>query len=741
MPVLEELQRDERHGLVYVHVEEPRLPEPGPRLEEVVKTPWLREALRARGIERLYRFQAEAVETARRGKNVFIVAGTGTGKTEAFLIPMLEEAEGRSGEVTGLIVYPTKALARDQLDRINFYSSRVFGLRASAYDGDTPEEERRRIFEYPPAVLVTNPDMIHYSLRRSSRFKDLVSTARFIVLDDAHVYGGVFGAHVHMIVRRLRRFLRENPVFIAASATIGNPREFGEKLFSSPVEVVEAGPTRRARVYHVLLSPKSRGKRAEILSLLKILSKEGLRTVVFADSHRAVELIGIEAKRHGLRVEVHRAGLLPEERRRIEEKLRRGDLDAVVATPTLELGIDIGSLDAVVMYGLPPTYSKYLQRAGRVGRRGGEAYVITVLGNDPISAYYERHPREYFSQPPDPVYLDAGNEEVLKVHLVAMAQDAPYTPSILGDAELRVLSTLESEGLVRVRGGRVHPTRKGLSFLKERENIRGVGEMIEIRVAGGRRIGFREAPQAIKELFPGAIYLHGGRVYLSLGIKGRRALVKPLPRSAPPVTTKPLYYTVPEDEKPIDARVVYGVPVEYMELKITDVVYGYVVKSFPGGETLGQHLLDEELKYSFRTKGILLHFAPRPHWSETGNAEAFHAVEHALISAGQMVTGAAPTDMGGISFPSGHIYIYDAFPGGSGVTKLLFQRLEEAIRRAFDIVSRCTCQDGCPRCIYSPYCGNNNQLLSRRKSAAVLGDMLSLRLHGAKTLRAGKPIV
>ncbi len=740
MPILEELQRRGGHGIVYVHVEEPRLPSPGPPVEEAVREEWLAQALKRRGIERLYRFQAEAAELARAGRNVFIVAGTGTGKTEAFLIPLLEAASRQGpGKVTGIIVYPTKALARDQLERINSYASGFFGLRAAVYDGDTPPEERQRIFQYPPAILVTNPDMIHFSLRRSDRFKQLISTAKVIVLDDAHVYGGVFGAHVHMILRRLKRFLREKPQFIAASATIGNPGELGEKLFSEPVEVVHAGPTRRARVYHVLLSPHEKGKMAETLSLLALLAKEGLRTVVFADSHRAVERLAIEARRHGLNVKVHRAGLLPEERRRIEEELKRGELDAVVATPTLELGIDIGSLDAVIMYGLPPTFSKYLQRAGRVGRRGGEAYVFTVLGNDPISAYYERHPREYFTQPPDPVYLDTRNEEVAKVHLIAMAQDAPYKPDQLDSFARQVLQGLIQEGLLRLRGGYVHPTRQGLRYLRERENIRGVGELVAIKVQGGRRIGWREAPQAIKELFPGAIYLHGGRAYLSLGIRGKTAVVKPLPKP-PPYSTRPLYYTLPEEGEIHETRRVYGIRVDYLDLTVTDVVYGYTVEA-PGGRTVSMHLLDQELTYSFHTKGILLHYPPRPSWSETGNAEAFHAVEHVIISAGQMVTGAAPTDMGGISFPSGHIYIYDAFPGGSGVTKLLFQRLEEAVKKAHDIVSRCTCEDGCPRCVFSPYCGNNNQLLSRRKATAVLGDMLKLRLRPAVPPRAGKPIV
>ena len=742
MDILEELKKDKNHKIVYVHVQEPRVPEPGPPVEEAVKTRELAEALKSRGITRLYRFQAEVIDRIRRGENVFIVAGTGTGKTEAFLIPLIEDSvETPPGTVRSLLIYPTKALARDQLDRIYWYTSRFFGLRAAVYDGDVPQHERRRIFEYPPKLLVTNPDMIHFSLRYSEEFKNMIGRVRYVVLDDAHVYNGVFGIHVHYVLKRLKRFLREKPVFVAASATIGNPSEFSRKLFGEEAKVIYAGAYRKARVFHILVSPTGRSKSVEAVNLLKLLQKEGLKTIVFADSHRVVESLSLLASKHGIKASVHRAGLLPKERERIEKMLRRGELDAVIATPTLELGIDIGELDAVIMYGIPPTFSKYLQRAGRVGRRGGEAYVFTILGNDPISAYYERHPKEFFSQMPDPVYLDIHNEEIAKMHLIAMSVDAPYRVDNLSEFEKSIVKKLSAEGLVKVgRGNIVYPTRKGRVYLRRRESIRGIGDIVEIYV-DGKRIGFRELPQAIKELFPGAIYLHGGRVYISLGIKNRKALVKPLPHKMPPISTSPLYYTLPEDENVLERRTVYGFLAEYLELKITDVVYGYVVKTFPGGEKIRQQFLDRELTYGFRTKGILLHMPPREDWNEIQNAEAFHAIEHALISAAQMVIGAAPTDMGGISFPSGHIYIYDAFPGGSGLSKLLYEKLEDAMKKAFDIVSNCTCEDGCPRCIFSPYCGNNNQILSRRKAKKVLGDVLSLKIRYSGLTRFGKPLV
>lgn len=739
--MLSALRSDDGHRVVYVHLEEPREPEPGPPVEEVVSKPELVEALKSRGVWRLYRFQAEAIRKIGEGRNVFIVAGTGVGKTEAFLVPVLEKlVDAQSG--LAVLIYPTKALARDQLERIDWYTSRIFGFRVGVLDGDTPAEDRKRLLLYPPRVLVTNPDMLHLVMRSRSELKELISGAGFIVMDDAHVYSGVFGSHVHYVLRRLKRLLKSHPVLVGASATIGNPSEFAEKLFGEEVEVVEAGRTRRAPVYHVMLAPKTRSRAAEVLWLLKLLSERGLRTLVFVDSHRAAESLAIQASNMGLKVAVHRAGLLPEERRRVEDALKRGQLDAVVATPTLELGIDVGELDAAVLYGVPPTFSKYLQRAGRVGRRQRVGYVFLILGNDPISAYYERNPGEFFSQAPDPVFLEPENYEVVKVHLVAMAADSPLRASELSPLERSQLDELLRLGYLRTtKSGYIVPTPLGMRFLREHDNLRGVGDQVRIVSEGGRVIGYREKHMAIKELFPGAVYLHGGRSYLSLRLEGDRAVVKPLPVKTPPVTTAPLFYTLPEEGEVYSERTVMGVRVQYLDLTVTDVVYGYVTKTFPEGQVIKQAPLSEELTYRFATRGLLLEFPRVPEWGELQNAEAFHAVEHALIYAGQLVLGASPTDMGGISFPSGHIYIYDAFPGGSGVTKALFGRLEEALRKAFDIVSRCSCEDGCPRCIFSPYCGNNNRILSRRRAEKVLADTLSLKLALERIERSGKPIV
>ncbi|MEM0009336.1 MAG: DEAD/DEAH box helicase, partial [Thermofilum sp.] len=686
-------------------------------------------------------FQEEAINAIRNGKNTLIISGTGTGKTEAFLIPIIEDLL-KEPNARAVLVYPTKALARDQVERIQYYTSAVFGFRVGVYDGDTPDRERENLQSYPPKILITNPDMLHISLRKAGFLQEFLQETKYIVLDDAHIYSGVFGAHVYYILRRLKRIVKNEPVLVASSATIGNPEEFAEKILGENYTIVSAGATRRAPIYHVMLRPVLRSKLAESIYLLQLLSSRKLKTLLFVDSHKVAESVSLLAKQAGVKVEVHRAGLLPEHRKRVEEKLKKGEIDAVVATPTLELGIDIGELDAVIMHNIPPTYSKYLQRAGRVGRRGKTGYVFLILGDDPISSYYERNPQEFYTQVSDPVFLDPANEEVVRVHLVAMSLDSPFKLEELTTFERVVCKRMEEEGYLKKDiNGYYQPTLKGLRFLRSRENIRGVGEQIKIVTETGKVLGYREYPQAIKELFPGAIYLHAGTPYISLGIKKGKAVVKLLPVKMPPVTTSPLYYTYPYDGKVYLEREVMGIHVRYLDLTIEDHVYGYVTKTFPEGQVVSQKLLEDELTYSFKTKGILLEFPPKQEWTDIQNAEAFHAIEHALIFAGQMIVGASQTDMGGISFPTGQIYIYDSFPGGSGVTKQLFYKLEEALKRAYNIVSKCNCEDGCPRCIYSPYCGNNNQMLSRRKAESVLKEVLSLKILRKPVQRTGRPIV
>ena len=739
---LKELSKDSSHKIVCSFKEEPQQLTFGREVRELPINESIKKELIKRGIQRLFLHQERALELIKKKRNVFIVAGTGTGKTEAFLIPILDDIikEPYKG-VQAILIYPTKALARDQMKRIESIIAPFFGLRVAIYDGDTPEKERKLIYQAPPPILITNPDMIHVALQGSEDFKRIISNVKYLVLDDVHVYTGVFGTHVAYVLRRLLRIINHEPIFIATSATIGNPIEFITRLTGRDFEIVKAGTGKRSETIHTFIKPVGRSKIMEALALVRFCQRRGLKNIVFADSHRIVELMKLYAKRYNIPLEVHRAGLRKDERVMIEKALKEGRILSVAATPTLELGIDIGDLDVVILYSIPATFSRYMQRTGRSGRRSGRrAYVFTILGEDPISAYYERHPEDFFREEYDPAVIDLQNDEIAKIHLLAMARDRPLYLNELNSYERKIVSELISHKYLTIRGRMLVPTRKGIKLLKERMSLRGVGKVIKIYTEGGLKVGEREMPMALKELHPGAVYIHAGNVYLTLELKEDRAIVRKMPPSFNYITTA-LYYSMPENEKVIETTEFKGIEISYINLNMIESVYGYIVKSFPDLTTIREEILDKTYEYSFRTKGILIKFPPLEEWNEYQNAEAFHAIEHALIIASQTIIGASHNDLGGVSFPSGHIYIYDAYPGGSGLCKLLMKRFSDVVTRAYRLVNECNCIDGCPRCIYSPYCGNNNKILSRRKAAQVLRLLLEGELRSTEVELSGKPIV
>ncbi len=605
---------------------------------------------------------------------------------------------------------------------------RSIGETIAIYDGDTPRSERLRIARYPPTILVTNPDMVHLGLPLSRYMRSLLAPVRYVVLDEMHVYEGAFGSHVKAVLERLRIFLRRTPVYIGSSATIGNPGEHGERLFGEKPVVVEGPRWRRGRAYHVMVSTGGLSRWSVSAGLAAILAELGLRTLVFTDSQQMSEVVArILRRQYRREFYVHRAGLSQEERERVERMLRVGAADGVVATPTLELGIDIGSLDAVVMTSPPPSYAKYLQRAGRAGRRGRTGYVFLVLGDDPIDTYYERHPEEYYSQDIPPVYMEPGNEEVLRIHALALLiQEGRVPADELPRPEWRsALERLVEEGYA-VRDGRFYypVPRRAKAALLEARSIRGAGPRVTIiDKETGKPIGFRELPVAILDLHPEAIYLHGGRVYsvVDLRLDTMEAYVRVLPDDIA-MYTRPLYTTDLLDYEVLDERISSrGIPLVYAKATISIIVEGYLLYNIWGGERpMAMNMLDRPVVYTYRTRALLLKYPAEPTWDTMWNAEAFHAIEHTLISAARPVCGAALGELGGISYPSGDIVIYDAAPGGSGLARLLYERFEKAEELALEIMKSCTCEDGCPRCIYSPYCGNNNRVLSRHKAIAVL---------------------
>ncbi|MEB3817012.1 MAG: DEAD/DEAH box helicase [Desulfurococcales archaeon] len=717
--------------IAYRHIEESTDPPRGPSPREAGLPDALARSLEELGIKSLYLHQYRALEAFRAGGNLVIVSGTGTGKTEAFLIP-IAEALIREGSTPprpyALILYPTKALARDQLYRIKIFLEGALGYRVEVLDGDTPQSKREEIYIDPPHILISNPDMLHYGMAFSEKFRDLVSRVRVVVLDEMHVYGGVFGAHVRWILYRLRRLAGGRRIrFIGAGATIGNPSELAAQLFGESAKVVEGPRRRRGRAIHLLVEQGRASRWTLAAAIIASLARQGLKVVGFADSQQMAELIARIARRSfGVQVLVHRAGLLPGERRRIEEGLRSGDVKAVVATSTLELGIDIGDLDAVIMSKLPRSFSSYLQRAGRAGRRGRPGLVATILGDDPIESYFLARPREFFSQEPDPAYIEPSNIEVARVHAAAlMLQEGLLDPEGLPDPMQEALEELAREGAARLVERRYYPDWRRVRGIVENSSIRSSGPMVRIydisRDRRGVLIGYRELPQALYDLYPGAIYYHGGRgmVSVRLDVNALRADVRPLGGDVG-FYTKPFYTVDVVALKPLKSRYAGPVRVIYAELILKVIVEGYTVREEYSGTLINEVRYQTPLEWRYRTLGIMLKY-PDPGFEKLTDAiSAYHALEHVLISASKPVVGASDTDLGGISYPTGHIVIYDSAPGGHGASKLVFERLEKVHEVARRILSQCTCEDGCPRCVFSPYCGSGNRFLSRRGALKVL---------------------
>ncbi|WP_243678002.1 DEAD/DEAH box helicase [Vulcanisaeta distributa] len=448
-----ELGSDRARIILYVHEDKPSEPNYGPSVESLDLPRELINRLRDLGIDRLYDFQWESYQSIINGNNTVIMAGTGVGKTEAFLLPLITMISKEG--VKAIIMYPTKALARDQLLRMQRYFTAI-NVSVMPYDGDTPSDIRSRIYSSPPDILITNPDMVSEALTHVSKFRDLLRNYRVIVLDDFHVYnGGVFGAHVHYVLKRMRRFTRDYQ-FIVSTATVGNPVDFARELLGvDDVRLIRGPEGRRGGlVRHVLVSPISRGGRlAEAAELARVCVRRGMKCLVFADSHRFVELIKRFVDRAGFgdRVRVHRAGLTIEERHEVEDGFREGRYLVLLTTPTLEMGIDVGDVDVAVMATIPPSYSKYLQRSGRVGRRGQRAYVIQVLGDDPMSTYYSSNPREFYMRRPEDLYVEWRNDEIAKRHCLLMAYERPVRSGSVDIYCEEILKSLVSEGLVEVR--------------------------------------------------------------------------------------------------------------------------------------------------------------------------------------------------------------------------------------------------------------------------------------------------
>jgi DEAD/DEAH box helicase domain-containing protein len=701
------------------------------------------------GIEGLYPHQADALRRVRAGHDVIVATGTASGKTLVGNLAFASSAvEGSKS--TALYLFPTKALARDQLRQVR--SLRLPQVRAAVYDGDTPRPERPLIRRNANLVM-TNPDMLHASiLLDHQRWSDFLLRLSLVVVDEAHVARGVFGSHVAMVLRRLRRIVAHyggDPRFVLASATIGNPAELAERLVGVPFSTVTEDATPRGEKLFVLWNPpmvdeesgERRSALAESADLMARLAGRGVRSIGFTRSRRAAELLA-QFARFGVpvdlrdRIKSYRAGYLPEERRALERALSEGELVAVAATNALELGIDIGSLDAAILVGYPGTRASMWQQAGRAGRRNDGSLAILVAQDDPLDQYLVAHPSDLFDRPPEDAVIDPANPYVMEPHLACAARELPIAVGdvsrFFGPPGVAAAERLIDRGALVRRAGTLHE--RGHEPPHARVDIRSAsGHVFRIVISEtGELLGTIDEARAYGQVHPGAVYLHQGEQFVvtELDLVGRAALVE---------RADPDFYTQSRDVTDIavvrtlrefrtgDAPVSFGV------VRVTNQVVAYVRKLVATGETtdvvplaLPPQTLETRAVWWSIPQDVIERAAIRPNVLPG----AAHAAEHAAIGLLPLVATCDRWDVGGVSTAlhpdtgTCAIFVYDGYPGGAGIAERGFEAAPRLLDATLEAVRGCPCGHGCPSCIQSPKCGNGNEPLDKAGAVALLSAIL-----------------
>jgi len=726
-----------KHYVSYFKIIEEPDPEMGVDVSESGLNQSIVDVLKSKGIDQLYKFQEEAIHNIVAGNDIVITAPTASGKTEAFVIPIIQkiiDEKNPNQTIKAIFVYPTKSLSRDQYPKIKEITDNL-GICCDVFDGDTKETERMKILENPPAIIITNFDVLHYHLWHRTRFASLLGTVKFLVVDEAHVYSGIFGSNVHYIIKRLKR-IAPKLQFVAASATLDNALSFCETIFGRKMSLV-VGSGKKGRTEFAMIFPSLVTQRALMIDILRKLTSKNHKTLVFNNSHLNSELLALQARKQKIDIKVHRAGLMANYRRSVENQFKTDKLLAISATPTLELGIDVGNVDGVISSTIP--VNRLTQRIGRAARKGQDGFAFLVLGNDPISQYYKNHPKDYFEDI-EHVYIDPKNPFVEEFQVLAMACDKPIAKHELPEHKEIIEKHLAVGNLVLFEN-RYVPNHDQIRSQLEDYSIRGIGKSIDIFL-NGKKVGDRILPIALEELHPAAIYFLAGTRYRvqELGYPEKlSAKIEFLPRNYP-YYTRSLTEEWPTVETTYEKRLANGIEVAFCKLHIQKRVYGYVNLELGQEITQGQKvMLEKPLDYDFVTKGIVFK-APRP-LAEISKAEneeyveasGYHATEHLVIEGSNMITGGVSQDLGGISLgTSGLIFIYDSTIGGNGASRALYDRLEKAFARSLDIVTECPCQSesGCPRCTFSYRCGNNNEYLHKSSSKEILQRIT----NGEKTI-------
>ena len=696
----------------------------------------------------LYQHQSDARTALRAGKNVVITTPTASGKTLAFNVPIFEELE-RDQSATALYVFPTKALSNDQFKVLDELE-RICGIPVNphVYDGDTPSHKRPKI-RTTARIVITNPYELHHVLPWHYKWQRFLAHLKFIVLDEAHVYRGVFGSNVALLVRRLRRlcaYYGSDPQFVISTATLANPIEFGERLTGTTFDLIARDGSPRERKHFVLYNPYApgigtRSVHREVEDLFLLFIRNKLQTLCFTPSRKMAELIALWARNDvrevmpslADRIAAYRAGYLPATRREIEARLKSGSLAGITSTNALELGIDIGSLDAVIMAGYPGTIISTMQQAGRAGRGKGESIATLVGFHDPLDQYFMKHPDALFGGSHEHAIIDLSNEYITAGHAMCAAaelplrlpQDEAYFPKLLSAS----LEELERQGLAKnTASGWVY---SGMGRATEAVPLNGLSSHVFKMLYKGRLLETLDRARAYREAHKGAVVLHDGETYVVEQLNVSAGIIsvnkKDVDFYTEPIKTVDLHII-----EELETRQKGALTVSFGAVEVVEQYVGY--KTLRYDQVIGAESLEMP---PLRFTTMALWFAvpeaalARVVAKQLDITGGIHGAEHALIAVMPLHVMCDRRDIGGVSAmchpDTGQptIFIYDGFEGGIGLTEKAVELIVDIVAMTRELVEGCSCDVGCPACIYSPKCGNDNKPLDKEATIVLLEELVA----------------
>ncbi len=701
---------------------------------------------------KLYSHQCEVIEETRSGKNVIITTPTASGKTLSFNIPVFERLNNDKN-ATALYIYPTKALTNDQLKNIEELEEITkISVKPAVYDGDTPRP-KRALIRNNSRIILSNPYEIHEILFWHKKWGKFFSNLNFIILDEAHSYRGVFGSNVALLLRRLIRICNlygSEPQFIISSATLANPEEFAEKLTGLKFKLVSEDGSPRGRRHFILYNPYFDGLGAlstyeETKNLFLSLITNGLQTLCFTTSRKMAEVITMLTKRElnkhspelESRVSCYRAGYLPEERRQIENNLKNSELIGVVSTNALELGINIGSLDAVIISGYPGTIISTWQQSGRAGRGLNDSLAILVAFQNPLDQYIMHHPDEFFKKSHEHAIIDTENPYILSGHLLCAAEEFPINESVdknyFGDNMSDYLSKLSNADLLnKTDYGWIYTSADRATKRVRLDSISG--ETFKV-VVDNKVIETMDKTQAFREAHPGAVLIHLGEIYVvsKLSLENRTAYARKEDvdyyTSVISNVNVKIIKNIKEKEFGKNLEVFLG------NVSTKELYIGYYAKMYD--KIIGTYELNlppisfETISLWFEISNELKDKIKRK-FGEEAFIGGIHAIEHAMIGIMPFYVMCDRWDLGGESMSlnpetgKATIFIYDAFEGGIGLSEKTFEIFDEVIEATYRLIKDCPCteENGCPACIQSPKCGNENDSLNKFVALKLLEEIL-----------------